>query len=568
MHCTPVRHKNQFDLMVRELLSFTQLLGHSEVVFMSDNEPTMRQLLRMVVNARLSMGLATRSTTPQAYSHGNSLIENCIGRIRPLAGTFMHYIAQKIGIELSSSNALWSGAMRHACWVLNRYNTNQGMSSYELVTGKIYRGSTCVFGEPLFGYSKSNNKGSARWSRMLFVGKVDPQDSFILYNGSNLVLVKSIRRIQTDWRGHLAFYVNFKCPSYDYQSGFGGRVVPTKGRRDAISASFKQPQGAIEPSAFYDADGAAVIEKAREEKQEELENQQVGLFDRPSIAVEEELVQVSGARTFPNPTNIWGDDDDDGPVQPSGSGAAHPVGQDDVQLVDDGTGEEVPNPSLCLDAPTTPLHLLEAPSTPTSPRGDSTIRMHENETDEEKRPKVELSKKARLSRLTEEHNSMVRVVKFAEEEYCTMDNYGDDPQLDGHMDYEDPWNGADQLSGDSMSEALWSDVDPSVHPPAPPAWVDRLADSVELQRLCSMGVLMKEEDYKEPVHSKMTTRYGGQQDFKGPNNDQPAVKKWLRRSRCVAREYAFLERLEDTFAPASSTHVLNLLPLLWLQKDC
>ena len=28
----------------------------------------------------------------------------------------------------------------------------------------------------------------------------------------------------------------------------------------------------------------------------------------------------------------------------------------------------------------------------------------------------------------------------------------------------------------------------------------------------------------------------------------------------------FLERREDTFAPASSTHVLNLLPLLWLQK--
>ena len=38
-----------------------------------------------------------------------------------------------------------------------------------------------------------------------------------------------------------------------------------------------------------------------------------------------------------------------------------------------------------------------------------------------------------------------------------------------------------------------------------------------------------------------------------PNNDQPAVKKWFRRSRCVAREYAFLERREDTFAPASST---------------
>ena len=191
-----------------------------------------------------------------------------------------------------------------------------------------------------------------------------------------------------------------------------------------------------------------MIEKAREEKQEKLENQQMSLFDRPGIAVEEELVQVSGERTFPNPTNIWGDDDDDGPVQPSGSGGAHPVVQGEVQLVDDGTGEEVPNPSL--DAPTTPIHLLEAPSTPTSPRRDSTVRMHENETEEEqsqKRPKMESAKKARLSMLTEERNTMVRVVKFAEEEYCTMDSYDDDPQMDDHMDHEDPWNEEGQLSG-------------------------------------------------------------------------------------------------------------------------
>ena len=106
---------------------------------------------------------------------------------------------------------------------------------------------------------------------MIFLGKVDPQDSFILYNGVNLVLVKSIRRIQTDWRGHLAFCVNFKCSSFDYKSGFGGRVVPTKANRSAVGASFNQPQGAIEPSAFYDEDGAAVIEKAKEEKREELD---------------------------------------------------------------------------------------------------------------------------------------------------------------------------------------------------------------------------------------------------------------------------------------------------------
>ena len=92
VHAAPLRSKNQRDLMVRELLGFAGLVGHAELVFMCDNEPTLRQLQRMAVNARLSLGLVTRATTPPPYSHGNSLVENAIGRIRPLAGTLMHYL--------------------------------------------------------------------------------------------------------------------------------------------------------------------------------------------------------------------------------------------------------------------------------------------------------------------------------------------------------------------------------------------------------------------------------------------------------------------------------------------
>eukprot|EP00435_Cladocopium_sp_Y103_P064564 s72_g26.t1 len=503
VHCTPVKHKNQFDLMVRELLTFAQLLGDGEMVYMSDNEPTMLQLLTMVVNARLSMGLATRSTTSQAYTHGNSLAENAIGRVRALAGTFMHYISQQIGVEFSTSNALWSWALRHASWVLNRFNTNQGMSAYELVTGKSYKGSTCVFGEPLFGYFKTNNKGSAKWTRMLFMGKVDPQDSFILYNGTNLVLVKSVRRIKTDWGGHLAFYLNFKCPSFDYQSGFGGRVIPTKGsRRNAISASFKQPQGAIEPSAFFDADGAAVIEKAKEEKREELETFQMGKWDRPEMVEEEPMREVGGG----------------GPSS----------GHADVPLINVDDQGYVPNLSLQLDAPRTPVELLQAPTTPKSPRASPITRAHGDEAEEEhdqKRSRVESHKKARVERLKEERSAMIR--------------------------------------------ELWSDVDPSVHPSDPPSWIDQLADKAELHRLCKMGVLTPESQYGEEAKAKLTTRFVYDwrlKDYKGLNNDERTRKRWLRRSGCVAREYAFLERRGDTFAPASSTHVLNLLPMLWLQK--
>ena len=36
----PLRSKNQWSLMVRELLGFAGILGHAEMVFMCDNEPS------------------------------------------------------------------------------------------------------------------------------------------------------------------------------------------------------------------------------------------------------------------------------------------------------------------------------------------------------------------------------------------------------------------------------------------------------------------------------------------------------------------------------------------------
>ena len=74
----------------------------------------------------------------------------------------------------------------------------------------------------------------------MFLGKIDPQDSYLLYNGTHLVLARSVRRINTCWKGHLAFYLSFNCASYEYRSSFGGRVVPTKSSRAPIAPSTLQ----------------------------------------------------------------------------------------------------------------------------------------------------------------------------------------------------------------------------------------------------------------------------------------------------------------------------------------
>ena len=197
IHCTPIKHKNQFDLMVRVRADhFQQLLGHTDLTFMADNEPTMRQLMRMTVNARLAMGLPTSSTTPPAYSHGNSLVENAIGRVRPLAGSFKHALGEKLGIEILTSSLIWTWAMRHAAWVINRFSVTagHGTTGFELLSGKPYTGKICHFGEPVFGFQKSRSKGNPRWRRMVFLGKIDPQHTYLLYSGTHLIFGKVIWR--------------------------------------------------------------------------------------------------------------------------------------------------------------------------------------------------------------------------------------------------------------------------------------------------------------------------------------------------------------------------------------
>ena len=106
--CVPMNSKNQFDLATKEVIAFCQTLGYNDVMLRCDNEPTVLQLQRLVVQSRQQMGLRTQACTPSAYQHGNALAENALQRIRGLAGSIMHGLQLKLAATVSSSHALWS----------------------------------------------------------------------------------------------------------------------------------------------------------------------------------------------------------------------------------------------------------------------------------------------------------------------------------------------------------------------------------------------------------------------------------------------------------------------------
>eukprot|EP00435_Cladocopium_sp_Y103_P065127 s2538_g27.t1 len=116
-----------------------------------------------------------------------------------------------------------------------------------------------------------------------------------------------------------------------------------------------------------------------------------------------------------------------------------------------------------------------------------------------------------------------------------------------------------------IPEELWSDEPLTRPPPEPLPEVDRKADEIEVQRLRAMGVLAELSEEEEKSLGTLTTRmvYDWRvKDYVDPKTNATR-KRWMRRARLVAREYAH-QRWDDVHSLASGGQSLGLLPALYL----
>ena len=107
--------------------------------------------------------------------------------MRKLAETFIEGVQSRLGIKIGSEHALWIWAARRASCALNRFQPVKGAIPYELVYGKSNKELLAEYGEPVRGYTKSLNKGEARWRLCLFLGKVGRQDAYVLTDGAGSI---------------------------------------------------------------------------------------------------------------------------------------------------------------------------------------------------------------------------------------------------------------------------------------------------------------------------------------------------------------------------------------------
>ena len=148
------------------------------------------------------------------------------------------------------------------------------------------------------------------------------------------------------------------------------------------------------------------------------------------------------------------------------------------------------------EAPVTPV-LIDDDSgqfaVPTTPRASPTTRLHDEGDDDvdieehqNKRLKPEDPKRARIQRIATEYSAKINSVQFRGSEFHTMDNYDDDLDLEKPDETLELWAGEDDLQFNDVPEDLWSNFNMEQQPEEPPAWVDVLANELEISRLTSI----------------------------------------------------------------------------------
>eukprot|EP00435_Cladocopium_sp_Y103_P030397 s650_g7.t1 len=515
--------------MTHEVLSFVQSLGYAEVGFYGDNEPTIRQILKTIITARHALGLKTRIfTTKVKDSAGNSLAENAIQRIRQLACTLVEDVSQRTGLTFPCAHALWSWAGRHAAWCLNRFQVGRSMTSFEVCHGKSYGGKMARFGEPIYAYCKPRGKADAKWRVGLFLGKTESQDAWIVGDGADVMLTRSIRRVDRPWTSFLPYFNGLQTHSFVYQTNFGGRIVPTK--RKIVP---QKQDGRLLPKLseverrFADEEAQAVLaysqsRQGRLEAQQELRE---ALDELPVQAPPGASVIVSDIAEAPQAEQV---------LPSSTSMASQPM-----------NAELLAQPS----SPRTSLTRALEPG--------AGIPLEEEPAAKRMRPEEHV-----LRRIAMVERRLVEVT-INHETYHHLDNVIDEDFMNA-WESEDADEAGDDLQATMPLEKLWSDDPLSRSPAEPPPEVDRLADMVEVERLEKMGVIEKLSP-EDQVLEQLTTRmvYDWRvKDWLDPKSGTTR-RRWMRRARLVALEYAN-QRRDDVHSPASGSQVLRLLPTIYL----
>ena len=543
--------------LITESARFIIWLGHRSVRLRCDNEPSIMAVQNGLMRTLRNLGVdASKDNSPIESHQSNGPAEQVVGWVRQHAAVFIHDLEKACGassdqVLFSPQHPLYGWAVCHACWVRNRYTPAHGTTPYEAITDSPYAGTVCRFGEKVLGYIKPDGKASARWRHGVWLGKATGSDTHILGMTGGVFVTRSVRRFSDSFDADLA--ASFDVCVWEHGlSSIGGKLVLSRKKPAPPTA---MPVPAYTGLPEFAAEKGPVIPRSP--------SQVAGsdVLTPPGSGLSMSLPASSAS-----PPSVTGASDmsvglnDETPVE---AGTPAPLEAAPVHVEDLGLSEN-PRPLKAARGDGPGLHEHADATSATSPEPEGQLSLLSAEG-------IQLCQEPSSDAIIlsgEETPCVAHVMQVSyehEDESPALAFDGD--TLESLEDYDEGFLEDQPVEAELLSELCLprtSDLEPDL-PSERLQALDELADSVEIERLKGMSVLMPEEaiynkEYEGQEATKLTTRMVRSWREKEVNS-KPV---WYRRSRYVAREYAWLSVRHDLFSPASTAVSNRLLPIHFL----
>ena len=549
VHAVPVDRKGNLGFLCGEVIRFISYLGYGEVILKNDQEPTMLKLQKLVQQTRLRLGLKTILENPPMYSHAlNGAVENAVQWIRGLSNTLLFHLRSKSGLAFSHSHPLVAWSWQQAAWLLNHYSVSHGATPYELLAGHGYTGKTLMFGEPVLAYTAIEgvtNKGQAKWTRCLFLGKSNLNDMYICGCEGRIQLTRSVRRNVTDWAQHVELYMNFNLAPWNISGVVGSKLLPEVRKPNSGPIALDMESFGLQTpvSSGFQTPRLSLAQRKRQVPQTPLpELERVAESPRDEVASDP-----------PSPSSLS--------MSPS---LAPSLPEADVGVKTEAQEQAGPSSSSLKRSSADEQQQAAKRMTGMPSSAAKSVRVdapERKEPETAKRQKEASSKRQKTRRVEVEpmHHDVNDFSDWLDVDPETIDpcedvdsstNYTFDPEaVNRRVDLQ-----VCRAWPRTSLRHVWTwGIGPSCRPSRSISadWYGSVAPGWKPYGSSDARIGQGFEQAVEcQVCSHMATQVWWQRFY------------WLRRSRAVAREFQFLEEREDVYSPASSSSLVRLLPAM------
>ena len=381
-----------------------------------------------------------------------------------------------------------------------------------------------MFAEDVLGYLRID-KGGPRWQHGIWLGKVPSGDSHVVGTKDGVFLTRSIRRnaipFNLDRCGDIETY------PWDYGLvALGNKLVHNKRVSQPIALGIGP---ALPPQ--LDLEALHVENYARAHPNEDLEGSQdaaeAGQPSQPAVPLSSDDVAASSMDdTLGHDAHGQKRQEDDVEREASPKRAKFADSGfsliESTFLVDDTETQHVPKtPKLSDDSSKRQMNQVTSTDLSLYEHEDNPVAFSFQQDDLDELEKYDMN--------------------FDDEDYCADVEADDDAAL---QELTFPFSAHEPCLSETELLRL-----------------DTIADALELKRLSKMEVLTDASSM--PTDAKvLSTRFVRTWREKLGKDNKPI---WLRRSRFVAREFAWMESERDSlFSPASSSIAARVLPAMYL----